>query len=152
MARRNPRRNISRIEKSAADGAIIGGWEVRLQRRKLKFNQYFADSVHGGKNAALRAAKAYRDQLEVAEPAMTVSDRAAIPSSRNRSGVVGVRLHHQKSQHGDFEYSYWFWVAQWVDGRGRRKSKSFSIDKYGDREAFRLAKQARIEGTRRAKR
>jgi len=142
MARKNPRRNISRIERLNSSGQTIGGWEVRIQRQRRKQSKFFSDSVYGGKLAALRVAKEFRDELEFEAQRMNVAEKSLSPSARNRSGVVGVRL--------QFEYHSWSWMAQWTDGHGRRRSKSFAVEKYGDVEAFRLAWQARKEGVDKA--
>lgn len=152
MARKNPRRNISRIETVGDNGKVYGGWEVRLQRRGRKTEKFFSDNSFGGKRAALQAAKEFRDSLEASLRGYTVEELAQRPSRRNRSGVVGVRLHHQKDVRGDFEYHYWYWVAQWTDGHGKRRTKSFSCHTYGEQEAYRLACEARQEGIRQAKR
>ena len=150
MARKNPRRNISRLEKLNSTGQTIGGWEVRMQRHREKQSKFFSDSIYGGKLAALRAAKEFRDELEQEADKMTVEERSLRPSSRNSSGVVGVRLHQQVDRRGAFEYHSWSWVAQWTDGRGRRRTKSFAVEKFGDVEAFRLAWQARKDGVEKA--
>ena len=152
MARKNPRRNISRIETVSAAGKKYGGWEVRLQRRGNKTEKFFSDNGFGGKRGALQAAKTFRDELEAKSRKYTVKELSQNPSTRNRSGVVGVRLHHQKDVRGDFVYHYWYWVAQWTDGHGRRKTRSFSCHTYGDEEAFRLASEARRKGVQHAKR
>ena len=152
MARKNARRNISRIETRSATGKVYGGWEVRFQRRGKKTEKFFADSGHGGKRAALDAAKAFRDELETQNRKYTVKELAERPSVRNKSGVVGVRLHKQVDTRGDYEYHYWYWVAQWTDGLGRRRTKSFSVHTHGDDEAFRLACEARSKGVTQAKR
>ncbi len=152
MARKNPRRNISRIETLSANGKTYGGWEVRLQRRGQKTERFFSDNAHGGKRGALQAAKEFRDELENDLGRYTVKELASTPSVRNQSGVVGVRLHQQKDTRGDYEYHYWCWIAQWTDGRGRRKTRSFSVHQYGDEEAYRLACEARSEGINQAKR
>ncbi|MEM7781888.1 MAG: AP2 domain-containing protein [Planctomycetota bacterium] len=152
MPRKKPRRNITRVEIENRDGNLYGGWEVRLQRRKKKYSQFFSDLNYGGKRASLQAAKVYRDELEEENPKASVAQNARSLSTRNKSGVVGVRLHEQKDRRGDYEYHYWYWVAQWTDGHGRRKTKSFSIHQYGDDEAFRLAVQSRKEGVAKAKR
>ena len=152
MARRNPRRNISRIETPTEGGGVNGGWEVRLQRHYVRYSRYFADSIFGGKLAALRQAKIYRDDLEASFQKMTVADKAHHPSARNQSGVVGVRKHQQSDRRGDFVYHSWCWIAQWTDGHGRRKTRSFSVEKHGDDEAFRLACEARSQGVSNAKR
>ncbi len=152
MARKNPRRNISRIETRSAKGKVYGGWEVRMQRRGKKTEKFFSDNAFGGKRSSLDAAKAYRDQLEASARKYTVKELAKLPSKRNKSGTVGVRLHKQVDSRGDYEYHYWYWVAQWTDGHGRRRTKSFSVHTYGDDEAYRLASEARRKGVDQAKR
>ena len=152
MARKNPRRNISRIETKSAKGKVYGGWEVRMQRKGKKTEKFFSDNKFGGKRGALAAAQEFRDELEASSKKYSVKELAETPSVRNKSGVVGVRLHKQIDSRGDYEYHYWYWVAQWTDGRGRRRTKSFSVHTYGDDEAFRLASEARKKGVGQAKR
>jgi len=152
MARKNPRRNVSRIETINQNGKVHGGWQVRMQRRGEKIEKFFSDFAYGGKRPALQAAKQLRDRLEEQFRKYTVRELSNRPSTRNRSGIVGVRLHQQKDRRGEFEYQYWYWVAQWTDGRGRRRTKSFSVHQYGDDEAFRLAYSARLRGVNQAKR
>lgn len=152
MARRNPRRNISRVETLNSNGRVNGGWHVRIQRRGRKFEKYFSDAALGGKRAALQLAKKHRDALERRFRKYSVSELSNQPSVRNRSGVVGVRLHQQKDHRDNYEYYYWYWVAQWTDGHGRRRTKSFSVHAFGDKEAYRLACEARSEGVKQAKR
>ncbi|MDB4766395.1 AP2 domain-containing protein [bacterium] len=146
MARKNPRRNISRIETKSNAGKVYGGWEVRIQRRGEKTEKFFGDNRYDGKRHALAAAKAFRDEMEESSEKFSVQELAEIPSSRNKSGVVGVRLHKQKDTRGDYEYHYWYWVAQWTDANGRRKTKAFSIHQHGDQEAYNLACKARHAG------
>lgn len=152
MPRKKTKRNISRIEVGQDGGKVYGGWEVRLQRKGKKIAKFFSDLNFGGKRAALQAAKEFRDQLEQRYKKSTVRELSEKPSIRNRSGVVGVRLHEQKDQRGEYEYHYWYWVAQWTDGHGKRKTKSFSVHQYGDEEAYRLAVEAREKGVEQAKR
>jgi hypothetical protein len=152
MARKNPRRNISRIETTSDKGKSYGGWQVRMQRRGEKTEKFFSDNLHGGKRNSLQAAKDFRDQCESESRKYSVKELSVNPSVRNQSGIVGVRLHQQKDIRGDYEYHYWYWVAQWTDGLGRRKTKSFSVHQYGDEEAYRLACKARQKGVNQAKR
>ena len=152
MATKNPRRNISRIETVSPSGKTYGGWEVRMQRRGEKTEKFFSDNGFGGKNKSLRVAKEFRDSLESKLRKYTVEELSANPSVRNQSGVVGVRLHQQKDVRGDYEYHYWYWVAQWTDKNGKRRTKSFSVHQHGDKEAYRLAVSARKKGVQEASR
>lgn len=151
MACKNPTRNISRIE-TQGSRKTYGGWEVRIQRKGQKTGKFFSDSRYGGKRAALSAAKKYRDKVEARHEKYTVEELAEYPSKRNSSGTVGIRLHRQIDRRGDYEYHYWYWVAQWTDAEGRRRTRSFSIHQYGDDEAYEMACEARFEGVRDAKR
>lgn len=60
--------------------------------------------------------------------------------STNTSGVCGVGLLINKTKSGQNRY----WKAQWNDLDGRRKAKCFSVELYGEEEAFRLACEYRI--------
>lgn len=152
MARKNPKRNISRTETKSGAGRVYGGWQVRLQRRGKTTTKYFADNLYGGQRKALLAAKYYRDGLEEASRKYSVRELARKPSVRNRSGIVGVRRQKQVDFRGDYEFHYWFWVAQWTDGHGHRRTRSFAVGVFGEEEAFRLAKEARRKGVNQAKR
>jgi hypothetical protein len=152
MPRKKIRRNITRVETTHANGKVYCGWEVRLQRQGRKFSQFFSDLAFDGKMAALKAAKEYRDDLEQRFKKSNVAQMSRNPSERNRSGLVGVRLRQQKDRKGEYEYQYWHWVAQWIDGHGKRKTKSFSVHQYGEEEALRLAIQSRREGVESANR
>ncbi len=42
--------------------------------------------------------------------------------------------------------TYYFWQAAWCPSPGQRRCVKFSVRKHGDRQAFRLAVEARREG------
>lgn len=152
MARKNPRRNISRIDQFSNSGTAHGGWEVRIQRRGKRVEKFFADNTHGGKRMALQAAKHFRDQMETELRPLSIREMARNPSIRNRSGTVGVRRSVKTDVRGEYEFTYAFWVAQWTDGKGKRRTRSFSVDRYGEDEAYRMAVKARNDGVAQAKR
>ena len=152
MARKNPRRNIHRVEVQSDSGKTYGGWNVRFQRKGQVIQQFFSDSHYGGRRNALAAAKLVRDEIESSYRKYTVAELEQVPNRRNKSGHVGVRLHKQIDIRGEYEYHYWYWIAQWTDGRGRRRTRSFSVQSLGHDEAFRRALAARKRGVRQAKR
>ncbi len=153
MARKNPRRNISRIVTHSSSRKNSGcGWLVRFQRCGEKTSRFFADSTYGGNRNALAAAKEFRDETEANSRKFTISEMASTPSKRNSSGVVGVRLHREIKTYNGYEVQYWSWVAQWIDGHGHRKTRSFSVHQYGDEEAFQKACAVRAKGVAQAKR
>jgi AP2 domain len=152
MPRRNPRRNLTRVEVRQANGASCRGWEVRIQRQGILHCRFFSDRQFGGNRGALNEAKAFRDTLEKQLRPLTVRVMAETPSSRNSSGVVGVRRSRQTYTADGGDYLHEFWVAQWIDGHGQRKTRSFSIAKYGEEHAWQLALEARKQGVNKAKR
>jgi len=122
-------------------GASTHGWQVRLQRRGVKYAKYFGDRLHGGPAVALKAARRWRDQLLV-QIESSEQARICTRSARNRSGVVGVSKVTVVSNGSSYE----FWQATWSPETGRRRCVKFSIRRYGEKEAFRLAVVAREEG------
>ena len=125
-------------------GASTHGWQVRLQRRGVKYAKFFADSLHGGAQASFEKARAWRDTLlhSLAED----SARVCRPSVRNRSGVVGVSKVTVLGPNG---VEYVFWQATWSPVPGQRRTVKFSVRRHGDRVAFSLAVEARERGVRR---
>lgn len=122
-------------------GASTHGWQVRLQRRGVKYAKYFGDSVFGSSSRALQAARIWRNNLlrkiEDREQA-----RICTRSARNSSGVVGVSRVKVVTNGASYE----FWQATWSPSPGKRRCVKFSIRRYGDQEAFRLAVLAREDG------
>ena len=121
------------------------GWQVRIQRRRVRRTGYFSDRRHGGRNASLRKAREFRDRLLEKMKPFSRAARAKLKSERNSSGAVGVC---KVSNAGKYGIHYEFWQATWSPRPGERKSARFSISKYGDRKAFQKACRARREGER----
>ncbi len=117
---------------------------VAFTRRLVYYSKTFAPAAHGGKRAALAAAKQWRDLMLAGLPPITKQEYARQVRSSNTSGVPGVmRLNlRQESSRGNWR-SYPTWVAVTPKGVRPRKSKSFSILRYGERRAFELACAAR---------
>ncbi len=120
------------------------GWQVRLQRRGVKFAKYFGDRLHGSSENSLKAARQWRDDL-LGQIQPQVQARICTRSARNRSGVVGVSKVTVLTNGTTYE----FWQATWSPETGRRRCVKFSIRRYGEREAFRLAVRAREQGVKR---
>jgi len=131
---------ITRMERAESS---TFGWQVRLQRRGMRYAKYFADRRHGGPEASLEAAKKWRDNLLTT---FSEDERARVcsKSSRNSSGVVGVSKVTIAGANGVI---YYFWQATWSPSPGQRRSIRFSVKKHGEEEAFRLAVEARQNGT-----
>lgn len=140
-------RNISRIDIDEGPGkAGTHGYEVRLMRRGETFHKFFGDVPNGGKRKALAAARKYRDELAATHQPYSRKEVAQLRSKRNTSGIVGIRLSEEVDRRGPNELVYLYWVAQWSPAPGVRKTRRFSVSKYGEQKAFRLAQKARKDG------
>ena len=121
------------------------GWQVRLQRRGVKYAKFFSDSSYGGSEGSLATAKLWRDNLLVKlDDIVQNQARICTRSTRNSSGVVGVSKISVKSSNG---VVYQFWQAPWSPEPGKRCCVKFSVRRYGDNEAFELAVEARLNAT-----
>jgi arginyl-tRNA synthetase len=135
-------RNISRIDRDT----VGGGFLVRVMRKGKRVSKVFYDDDFGGKRNSLVAAQKHRDRLEQKMRGYTAKQLSQKQRSNNTSGIVGVRKVFETDYRWDSEPTYGFWVAQWSPKKGVRRTKRFSIDKYGEDEAFRLAVLARKRG------
>ena len=134
-------KGITRIEnyKKRADG-----WQVRLQRRGEKFSRFYKDSDYKSKDTALRSARRFYNQLCKENPKSTRQDHAQRKTARTGE-IVGVRrlLKVDKRWGGNI---YEVWEAKWSQEKYQRRVKTFSIEKYGEEQAKRLAIEARRQG------
>ncbi len=114
------------------------GYMVRITRQGNKHQKFFADTKWGGKRAALTAAKEQLAQWEQELPELTSArDRL---TARNQSGQVGVYLAVSRDSQGQEHEAY---CGCWTDAAGRRRKISFSVKKFGKRQAWSLACLAR---------
>lgn len=120
------------------------GWLVTIQRRGKIFRKQFSDGVLGGKAKSLAAAKACRDEIVAKFPPLSKREHAEILKKNNKSGVVGVcRYCASETRQKPASEKRWFWVASWVLPDGRAKRIKFSVRKYGEEGAFKMAVKAR---------
>ena len=120
------------------------GWMVTIQRRGVIYRKQFSDGVFGGKARSLAAARAWRDEIVARHPPLSKREHAQILKKNNKSGVVGVCRCYASDKSGSKDAGKrWFWVASWVLPDGRARRAKFSVNKYGEEEAFRLAVKAR---------
>ncbi len=136
-------RNISRV-----DTGSTHGFQVRMMRRGYVTEKFFSDSIFGGKRKALAAARELRDELEAESPRYSRKQVARFKSPRNTSGIVGVRLATEVVKSLPSKPVYKYWVAQWSPEPGVRRTRRFSINKYGNDKAYKLAVAARNKGVR----
>tara|TARA_B100000686_G_C16552495_1_gene843370 strand:- start:107 stop:541 length:435 start_codon:yes stop_codon:yes gene_type:complete len=130
----SPLHHISIIESRGTNCA----W-VRIKYDGKSFQQSFSFKKYGGKRNAIKAAKRKRDQegrkiYGTNWPYAKYSPRKISPL--NNSGEIGVS-YSKKDQS---------WVATWQEGKGLRRNQKnayFSINKYGQDKAKKLAVKAR---------
>ena len=144
----SPNRNITRNETKHDKGrSVIRGWTVRLHRAGKVFEQFFGDVAHGGKQAALLAAREIRDAKEKEMPTYSKREIAEIITRRNTSGVRGVRIKKARHVLADGEETFYLSAeASWSPRPNVVKKRSFSLDTHGDDGAWKLALKARKDG------
>lgn len=126
---------ISRIDQ---DAKRSHGWFVRVRVRGVPHVRFFSDKRHGGKLAALEAARACRDAWVKKLPKERQEALARRRRRPKRSGIKGITRVLTRNQAGQvFDY----WQASWVDEEGKRRAAKFSVAKYGEKKALELAKK-----------
>lgn len=124
------------------------GWTATLRRRSGSCGRFFSDRRHHGRKAAYRAAVTWLRIQEAKFPRLSRLSRARVLRRNNRSGTAGV--YRWPADGRDVPTAYW--AAQWVvrpnDKPRRRK---FSVGRYGEERAKRLAMRARRHGEREIK-
>lgn len=114
-------------------------WTVHLRRRGKLYYRRFYDLKFGGSKRARAAAITWRDRVMAAEKVFTHLEFHRQRRSNNTSGVPGV--HFLKSPRQPRGY----WQARIRLFDGRKVHRSFSVLRFGGREAFRRAVAARKE-------
>lgn len=142
-------RGISRLDQASSG---THGWQVRIQRKGVRYGRFFSDREWGGADEALKVAIHYRDKIiahsDRLGPSGEFSGRShRFAGRRNNSGVVGVSRISQTSAKG---VTYCFWQASWTDRDGARRTVRYSVLKLGEDEAFRLACIAREEAMKKS--
>jgi hypothetical protein len=123
------------------------GFFVRIARRRKIHSAFFPDKKHGGRERALAAAQAhYRKLREKLGIPRRRSRRwwAETVRRRGRSGICGVQRVIVRQSKPWRKY----WRATWSPELGVVRKKQFSIRRYGEEKAKRLAIRARLAGLR----
>ena len=138
------RYGISRIDD---DIHRTHAWRVSLRRQGKAHVKNFPDKKHGGIREALRAARAHRDQLLKKHPPTTRKEFSDARRRNNRSGISGVYRYAKNYRLADGrEKESWYWEAHWPTTTGQAESVNFSVNRYGEDLARRLAIRARERG------
>jgi len=113
---------------------------ARLPQRVLR--RLFFDARHDSPEHARAAARAWRTQQLAAAALPDPSHRRLVLKPRSDSGVVGV-YHSRARRLGSAT-----WNACYQTSAGERRSRSYSVGKYGEDEARALAVEQRREWER----
>ena len=118
------------------------GYLVKGLRRGRRFHEIFNFSRYSSEEECLKAAKSRAMTLHNLYPPLTRREYAQIRRRNWKNKIVGVRRCIKKVK--GFEYD--FWEASWSPRPGVVKKRLFSVNKYGDKEAERMALKMREEG------
>lgn len=141
MAKPKSEYGISRVDN---DRSRTHGWLVTVQRRGVIHRRHFSDGTCGGLDKSLEAARAFRDGIIAENPPFSMQEYSNIVKKSNRSGVVGVcRYCASETRDLPEDQQRWFWVASWPTPDGKRRRVKFSVKKYGEEAAFKMALKAR---------
>ena len=121
-------------------------WMVSTKRQGKLHRKYFCDHLHGGSDAALEKARQWRDEVFASYPAHDKLYQSTFVRKNNTSGHPGVFLYktRQVTRSGKILH-YHYWQALSPRGMTPFRTRSFSVRKYGDAEAYDLALAARQE-------
>lgn len=115
------------------------GIRAYLKFKDTEYQKVF--NLKGGERKALAQARRWRkEKLREIQNSPEAQNPLRPIQANNKSGIVGVRR-------GKTAWSA-TWSATWTEN-GKQFHRSFSIDKFGEEEAFRLARQARAEAEKR---
>lgn len=112
-------------------------WLVAFRRSGKHYYKSFYDVRRGGPEKSLADAIAWRNEQLAKVAALGKRDFCRLRRTNNSSGVPGVQFIRPRNQ----PEGSWQARLKLPDGRGL--TKAFSVKKYGERSAFRLAVDAR---------
>ena len=123
---------------------LMNGWYVRVKFKKKSHTKFFTDGVQGGKEAALEEAIQWRNQKE-RELGKPRTDRIMIANKQdNNTGHNGVvrtkKWTGARDKDGNpFPNYVDVYSVTWSPEPGVARHTSFSVEKYDEEEARRLA-------------
>ena len=125
------------------DSDSTHGWQVRVYRHGKTYSKLFSDKKCGGRDESFQAAVVYRESLSsqvAALPDAAPRRRLIRHNKGNTSGVVGVSRTFKRDRRGVRHEVY---AVSWNPEPGVARGTSFSIKRYGEDTAFRLACELR---------
>ena len=141
---------IIRLDKPKNSPHGTHGWQVRGRGKRGYHSKLFSDGQYGGSEPALAAATAYLESYVESHPAERDNSHQPFHQGKrftnNKSGVTGV-YYTEYAHRWDKERTVGYWCASLPSGPAGQKPwhKKFNIERYGYREAKRLAIEFRRE-------
>jgi hypothetical protein len=131
-----PENSLHHIQRLNYKNRSVHSWQVKAERNLICKSKNFCDKKYGGREEALKAAIRYRDELLAQIDHFSYQKWIrSIVHTNNTSGIPGVvRLDRMNKN-----TRYVCWGAKWVDEFGKRHHRWFSVSRYGEHEAKRLA-------------
>ena len=129
---------------------VMHAWVVQIKRHgHTPVRRRFSDSRYGGKPAALAAAIRFRESVltETQQRRYLLWRRHRLRND-NTSGTIGIGRYVSRKRIKGRLYKYTAWQAFWCDLNGKRRSRWFSVDRFGEEGAKTLAQRARREAIR----
>ena len=130
------------------DSDSTHGWQVRVYRHGRTFSRLFSDRKHGTRDRAFSEARKFRRTLEeevAALPSLAPARRLIQRNRNNATGVVGISRTYKRDRRGVRHEVY---AVSWNPRPGVARGTSFSIRKYGEDTAFKMACRLRWEKMR----
>jgi hypothetical protein len=123
-------------------------WTVHVERRTVHYHRYFSDNVYGGREQALKAAQAYRDEVLASQsgPDHQMWIRTRLRKN-NTSSIPGVGRYESLDKR-KANCKRIFWMASWMEN-GKSRKKKFSVLRYGEQKARQMAIDERERQLRR---
>lgn len=120
------------------------GWDVAVHRHGKPYRKSFTVHRYGSTEAALTAARAWRDEVVQSVRALTLAEYSNLERSNNTSGYPGVYLMRTTKRGKDGSVRVTLaWEARSPTGLKPAQKKSFAILKFGEDKAYELAVEAR---------
>jgi hypothetical protein len=127
------------------DSDSTHGWQVRVYRHGKTYSRLFSDRKCGGKEEAFQQALAFREELEdevATLPEAEPKRRLIRHNKSNATGVLGISRTFKRDRHGRRHEVY---AVSWNPEPGKARGTSFSIAKYGEETAFKMACRLRFQ-------
>jgi hypothetical protein len=126
------------------------GYLVKARRRRNKIHEiFYVRHFDSDWAKCLAAAKAKAKQFFLENPRYSRQQVAEILTRRNKSGIRGVRIRQHKYRWKTDPDRFSIFLdaeASWSPQKDQVKKRTFSLEKYGEAEAWRLACEARRKG------